>query len=152
MSREHPVAVVTGAARGIGAATAARLAARGVTVALIDIPLEAPGRLGDVPGPYRPAHGADLDEATALCAGRGHAHAADVRDRRALADVIDTVVSHHGSIDVVVAAAGAVGAGCGAATGDEAAGATTGGMPWGGVASVGRTGAASPSERPIGVG
>ena len=111
MSREDPVAVVTGAARGIGAATAARLAARGVTVALVDLPLEAPGRLDEIPGPYRPAHGADLDEATAACGGRGHAHAADVRDREALAAVIETVVAHHGSIDMVVAAAGAVAGG-----------------------------------------
>jgi len=111
VSHEHPVAVVTGAARGIGAATAARLAARGLTVALIDLPLESPGRLGEVPGPYRPAHGADLDEAAAACGGRGHAHAADVRDRRALQEVIDTVVTHHGSVDIVVAAAGAVAGG-----------------------------------------
>jgi SDR family mycofactocin-dependent oxidoreductase len=111
MARENPVAVITGAARGIGAATAARLAARGFTVALIDLPLEAPGRHGEIPGPYRPAHGSDLDEAAAMCGGRGHAHAADVRDPEALAAVIDTVVAHHGSIDVVVAAAGAVAGG-----------------------------------------
>ena len=85
MARENPVAVVTGAARGIGAASAARLAARGFTVALIDLPLESPGRLGEIPGPYRPAHGQDLDEAAAACGGRGHAHAADVRDPQALA-------------------------------------------------------------------
>lgn len=111
MTTENPVAVVTGAARGIGAATAARLAARGFTVALVDLPLESPGRLGDIPGPYRPAHGLDLDEAVALCGGRGHAHAADVRDPDALSQVIKTVVAHHGSIDVVVAAAGAVAGG-----------------------------------------
>ena len=46
MAREHPVAVITGAARGIGAATAARLAARGFTVALIDLPLESPVTFG----------------------------------------------------------------------------------------------------------
>ena len=91
MARENPGAVVTGAARGIGAASAARLAARGFTVALIDLPLESPGRLGEIPGPYRPAHGQDLDEAAAACGGRGHAHAADVRDPQALAKVIETV-------------------------------------------------------------
>ena len=74
MAHDNPVAVVTGAARGIGAATSARLAARGFTVALVDLPLESPGRHGEIPGPYRPAHGLDLDEAAAACGGRGHAH------------------------------------------------------------------------------
>lgn len=111
MAREHPVALVTGAARGIGAATAARLAARGFTVALIDLPLESPGRHGEIPGPYRPAHGLDLDEATAACGGRGQAHAADVRDPEALAHVVSAVIEKHGTIDVVVAAAGAVAGG-----------------------------------------
>lgn len=111
MAHDNPVAVVTGAARGIGAATAARLAARGFSVALIDLPIEAPSRHGEIPGPYRPAHGRDLDEATAACGGRGHAHAVDVRDPEALTKVIDTVVAHYGSIDVVVAAAGAVAGG-----------------------------------------
>ena len=83
MAHDNPVAVVTGAARGIGAATSARLAARGFTVALVDLPLESPGRHGEIPGPYRPAHGLDLDEAAAACGGRGHAHAADVRDPEA---------------------------------------------------------------------
>lgn len=111
MAHDNPVAVVTGAARGIGAASAARLAARGFTVALIDLPLEGEGRRGELPLPYRPAHGHDLDEATAACGGRGHAHSADVRDPDALAAVIETVVAHHGAIDVVVAAAGAVAGG-----------------------------------------
>lgn len=111
MAHEHPVAVVTGAARGIGAASAARLAARGFTVALIDIPLEPPGRVAPIPAPYRAAHGEDLDEATAACHGNGHAWAADVRDPAALASVIDEVMNRFGRIDCAVAAAGAVAGG-----------------------------------------
>jgi SDR family mycofactocin-dependent oxidoreductase len=106
-----PVAVVTGAARGMGAATARRLAARGYTVALIDLPLEPEGRIGEVPGPYRPASGSDLDIAAADCMGAGEAHAADVRDVAALTAVIDGVAERHGRIDAVVAAAGAVAGG-----------------------------------------
>ena len=73
---EQRVAVVTGAARGMGAATARRLAARGLTVALVDLPLEPQGRVAEVPGPYQPSSGSDLDEAAATCHGRGEPHAA----------------------------------------------------------------------------
>ena len=105
------VAVVTGAARGMGAATARRLAERGFTVALIDLPLEPEGRVAELPGPYQPAHSSDLDVAAAACEGRGEAHAADVRDVEALGRVIDAVVDRHGRIDVAVAAAGAIAGG-----------------------------------------
>ena len=105
------VAVVTGAARGMGAATARRLAERGFTVALIDLPLEPEGRVAELPGPYLPAHSSDLDVAAAACEGRGEAHAADVRDAEALGRAIDAVVDRHGRIDVAVAAAGAIAGG-----------------------------------------
>ena len=105
------MAIVTGAARGVGAATAARLAARGYTVALIDIPAESPGRIAPIPGPYSAASGTDLDLAAASCLGRGHAWAADVRDDAAIGAVVDSVLDRFGRIDVVVAAAGAVAGG-----------------------------------------
>ena len=79
MSSDRPVAIVSGAARGIGAASAQRLAARGYTVALIDLPTD-PARLHTIPGPYRHATGAELDIATAACGGHGDAHSADVRN------------------------------------------------------------------------
>lgn len=109
--RDAPVAIVTGAARGVGAATAARLALRGYTVALIDIPAEAPGRVAPVPGPYVAATGFDLDLAAASCGGRGHAWAADVRDDIALSAVVESVLERFGRIDTVIAAAGAVAGG-----------------------------------------
>jgi len=102
----EPVAVVTGAARGIGAAVAARLADRGLHVALVDLPHDLSAEAAHT-GPWRHSLGTDLDGATARCGGRGHAHVADVRDPDALRRVIDAVVDHHGTIDVVVAAAGA---------------------------------------------
>ena len=100
-----PVALVTGAGRGIGAATAARLAARGLHVALVDLPHDLSAE-AEHRGPWRHSLGLELDEATARCAGRGHAHVADVRDPEALRRVVETVVDHHGAIDVVVSAAG----------------------------------------------
>jgi SDR family mycofactocin-dependent oxidoreductase len=111
VSEDRPVAVITGAARGIGAATAVRLATRGYTVALIDLPLEPPGRVADIPPPYRPAHGENLDEATAACRGHGHAWATDVRDPDAMTEAIDAIAERFGRIDIAVAAAGAVAGG-----------------------------------------
>lgn len=110
MSSERPVAVVSGAARGIGAATARRLAARGFTVALLDLPTD-PARLHTIPAPYRHATGADLDRATAACGGHGEAHSVDVRNGDEVARAVATVLERHGHIDVVVAAAGAVAGG-----------------------------------------
>jgi SDR family mycofactocin-dependent oxidoreductase len=108
---DRPVAVVTGAARGMGAATARRLAGRGFTVALIDLPLEPDGRVAEIPGPYEPAHSSELDTAAAECLGHGEPWAADVRDVAALTAVIDDLVGRHGRLDAVVAAAGAVAGG-----------------------------------------
>lgn len=102
----QPVAIVTGAGRGIGAAVAARLADRGLHVALIDLPHDVSAEASH-PGPWRHASGTELDAAAARCGGRGHAHVADVRDAAALGRVVDEVVARHGTVDVVVAAAGA---------------------------------------------
>ncbi|MEU5696022.1 SDR family oxidoreductase [Actinosynnema sp. NPDC020468] len=80
------VVLVTGAARGIGAEVARRLAARGAKVALVGL------------------EGEQLREVAAECGGR--AWEADVTDWDALKTAVDGVVDHYGGLDVVVANAG----------------------------------------------
>jgi SDR family mycofactocin-dependent oxidoreductase len=86
------VALVTGAGRGIGAATVSALAARGWSVLAVD-------RADDDPRlPY--AVGAP-----------GVAYAADVTDRDALAGAVAFAEERFGGLDVVVAAAGVIAGG-----------------------------------------
>ncbi len=100
---EGKIALVTGAARGIGRATALRFAAEGADVALIDI-----GR--DVPGvPYAGARGEQIEESKAAVEAlgvRALALTADVTDSDAINAAVAGVVSSWGRIDAMVAAAG----------------------------------------------
>jgi NAD(P)-dependent dehydrogenase (short-subunit alcohol dehydrogenase family) len=84
------VAVVTGAARGLGAALALRLAQRGAQVALVG--LEA----------------AELENAAADCAPYAPARAwvADVTDHDRMRAVADEIAGHYPQVDIVVANAG----------------------------------------------
>ncbi|HUC24864.1 MAG TPA: SDR family oxidoreductase [Streptosporangiaceae bacterium] len=84
------VAVVTGAARGIGAALALELARRGARVALVGL---EPGELA-----------ATTDRCAHLSDAR--AYAADVTDRTRMTAVAAEVVADFGAVDVVVANAG----------------------------------------------
>lgn len=82
------VALVTGAARGIGLATARLLHERGASVALVDL---------------------DADGTAAAAAGIGEralAVPADVTDRDAMSAAVTTTVERFGRLDVVVANAG----------------------------------------------
>lgn len=88
------VALVTGAARGIGAAAAAALARAGAAVVLADL-------IDAGPAAAAVAESGDRAEAIRL----------DVADRAAAAAAVDDVVARHGRLDILVTAAGIMPAG-----------------------------------------
>jgi 3-oxoacyl-[acyl-carrier protein] reductase len=88
MRLKDKVTLITGAAAGIGKATAERFAEEGATVILCDVDEE---------------HG--LATARALGA---EFYAVDISDRRAVQECVDAVVKQHGRIDVLVNNAGLI--------------------------------------------
>lgn len=95
MSDNHParVALVTGAARGLGQAIAEALAADGVSLFLVDI-LE--DRLQKTC--------ADLQSRGVQC----EAHVADISDRQQCISAVETAVATFGRLDILCNAAGIV--------------------------------------------
>lgn len=98
------VVIVTGAARGIGAAVARTLSTNGWAVVLVD----APGR--ERAG-YPVADIADLEEAAASCSGPTLAVPADVAVDGGLGDAVAAGVDQFGRLDAAVAVAGLVAGG-----------------------------------------
>ena len=85
------VAVVTGAAQGIGAAVALRLAAEGATIAAVDISAD---------------RCADTVAAVLAAGGTASAHGIDVSDSAQVAAGVDAIAAQHGRIDILVNNAG----------------------------------------------
>jgi NAD(P)-dependent dehydrogenase (short-subunit alcohol dehydrogenase family) len=95
------VAVVTGAARGIGRAIAVEFAANGADVVAVDI-----CGFVSTASNAKPATPADLDETIRQIhayGGKGEGIKADIRDIAALRRIADDVEARYGKIDIVVA-------------------------------------------------
>ncbi|MGY3487153.1 NADP-dependent 3-hydroxy acid dehydrogenase YdfG [Bradyrhizobium sp. USDA 4011] len=86
---QEKVIIITGAASGIGEATARLFAAEGAKVALVDRNKDALEKV-----------------AKSLPADRTMAHAADVSDSRAVDAMVTAVVGHFGRLDIILNNAG----------------------------------------------
>ena len=98
---QDKVAVVTGAARGIGRAIAVEMAANGADVVVIDIA----GKVSPASNAV-PATSEELDETVRLIKSfgrRSEAVKADIRDIGVLRQIADKVERDYGKIDIVVA-------------------------------------------------
>lgn len=104
------VAVVTGAARGIGAATVLALAEQGWTVLAVDVAADDPAL------PYPMGRRTELSAVVAEANRRAGAEQvreriADVRDRDAVRAAVQSAVDYWGGLDAAIAAAGVVAGG-----------------------------------------
>jgi SDR family mycofactocin-dependent oxidoreductase len=100
-----PVAVLTGAARGIGAATVDRLVAGGWDVVAVD-------RCADDPSlDYALATPADLEALGSRHGARVHTMVGDVRSQADMGSAVAAALAQFGGLDAAVAVAGVVSGG-----------------------------------------
>lgn len=103
------VALVTGAARGIGAATVIALVSKGYRVVAVD------SCTGDTDLPagvdYPLATHDELEGLSATYPERVITQVTDVRDKKALAGAVDLAIERFGGLDAVVAAAAVIAGG-----------------------------------------
>lgn len=97
------VALVTGAARGIGRSSAVALAEAGASVVVTDVAQQVDGLTYDTASPTDIAETAAQVEAAG---GRAAQAVVDVRDHAALVAAVDLALERFGRLDVVVANAG----------------------------------------------
>jgi SDR family mycofactocin-dependent oxidoreductase len=99
------VALVTGAGRGIGAATVSALVRHGWNVGAVDRDANDPAI------PYALAERTDLERVARQVPDRIMAIEADVRDVDALGTAIDALEEHWGGLDAAIACAGVIAGG-----------------------------------------
>lgn len=100
-----PVAVVTGAARGIGAATVDALVGAGWSVVAVDVGADDPAL------DYALATKADLEEVAARHGAAVRSLVGDVRRAADMRAAVDEAVQHFGGLHAAVAAAGVISGG-----------------------------------------